>query len=160
MGIEIKLSDRELPITADFIDFIAHLLDGRPFEGQLWSDQQVGGSPLPQLRHPEQLQRDADRVMQDPRGRALILRIYDLFSALLTGNLAPLRELQSRFHFVSIVGTPRSGGTYLTAELCEALGYNSVAIPDVLAHDGFPKAGPFDLAPCRQQVDPHPADHG
>jgi hypothetical protein len=147
MGIEIKLSDRELPISADFMDFLAHLLEGRPFEGQLWSDQQSEDIQT-QSQSSEQLQQTANRVMQDPRGQALVGRAWGLLAALLAGDLTPLSEFQSHFHFVSIVGVPRSGGTYLTAELYEALGYDSVVIPDTVAHDGFPQLGPFGIAPA------------
>jgi hypothetical protein len=41
------------------------------------------------------------------------------------------------------VGAPRSGGKYLTKELFRALGHDPMHVPAVLAHDGFPEAGPW-----------------
>lgn len=86
-------------------------------------------------------------VMSDSRGREIIARAYGLLAALLTGDLAPLRELQARFRFVNVVGAARSGGSYLTAELYRALGMTPQEIPAALAHDSFPEAGPFELRP-------------
>jgi hypothetical protein len=51
-----------------------------------------------------------------------LARAYTLLFSLLTGDLAPLHELQSRFHFVNVIGIPRTGSSYLTAELYRALG--------------------------------------
>jgi hypothetical protein len=61
--------------------------------------------------------------------------------------MSPLQELQSRFHFVTFIGIPRTGGSYLTAELYRALGLVPAHVPNGLAHDSFPEAGPFQLQP-------------
>jgi hypothetical protein len=147
MGVEIKLTDRELPVSPVFIDFLAHLLDNRPFADNEWADQlsEALNYGLPELQR--RATQDAPRVMNDARGRAHVARAYGLLLSLLTGDLAPLRDLQHRFHFVNIVGIPRTGGSYLTAELCRALGYDPKRLPNALAHDGFPEAGPFELIP-------------
>ena len=39
MGVEIKLTDKELPVSPVFVDFLAHIVDGRQFEGAGWHDQ-------------------------------------------------------------------------------------------------------------------------
>jgi hypothetical protein len=85
--------------------------------------------------------------MADPIGRNLLARSYSLLYSLLAGDLAPLYELQSRYHFVGILGVPRSGGSYLTAELYRAIGMVPENVPNVLAHDSFPEVAPFDLQP-------------
>ena len=80
-------------------------------------------------------------------GRELIARAYGLLYSLLAGELVPLHQLQARFHFIGIVGIPRTGGSYLTAELFRALGMAPEHVPNALAHDSFPEVGPFDLQP-------------
>jgi len=60
-----------------------------------------------------------------------------------------LRDIQLRYHFVNVIGIPRCGGSYLTKELYRALAYDPTQVPNALAHDGFPEAGPFELAPGR-----------
>ena len=148
MGVELKLTDRELPVSPVFVDFLAHVIDGRPFADSAWADQISEKLNFQQEEVKKRAEQDAPRIMADARGRAHISRAYGLLLALLSGDLAPLRELQFRFHFVNIIGIPRTGGSYLTAELCRALGYDPTALPGALAHDGFPEAGPFELAPA------------
>jgi hypothetical protein len=146
MGVEIKLTDRELPASPVFVDFLSHHLDGRPFSGE-WVDQvsEALSFALPELQR--RATEHAPRVMNDARGRTHVARAYGLLLALMTGDLAPLRDIQFRFHFVNIIGIPRTGGSYLTAELSRALGYDPDKMPNALVHDGFPEAGPFELLP-------------
>lgn len=147
MGVEIRLTDRELPVSPVFIDFLAHLLDGRPFDDHEWADQtsETLNFGLPELQR--RAEAAAPGVMNDARGRAHIGRAYSLLLALLTGDFAPIGELQQRFHFINVIGIPRTGGSYLTAELYRALGIAPHSVPFALAHDGFPEAGPFEIAP-------------
>ncbi|MDB5973297.1 MAG: hypothetical protein JWR07_57 [Nevskia sp.] len=147
MGVEIRLTDRELPVSPVFIDFLAHLLDGRPFDDREWADQtsEALNFGLPELQR--RAEAAAPGVMNDARGRAHIGRAYSLLLALLTGDFAPIGELQQRFHFINVIGIPRTGGSYLTAELYRALGIAPHSVPFALAHDGFPEAGPFEIAP-------------
>lgn len=145
MGIELKLTDRELPVSPVFVDFLAHVVDGRPFSDHQWHDQISEDLNYAQRDIVKRAPQDAERVMADPRGRNAIARAYQWLLALLTGDLNALREIQLRFHFVNIVGIPRNGGSYLTKELYRALGYDPTGVPNALAHDGFPEAGPFQL---------------
>ena len=39
MGVEIKLSDNELPVSPVFVDFLVHVLEKREFEKARWGDQ-------------------------------------------------------------------------------------------------------------------------
>src|SRR5690606_13795669 len=79
-------------------------------------------------------------------GQRYIGRTYQIFVALLSGNTEIIRDLQFRFHFINIIGVPRNGGSYLTKEVYRALGYDPEKVPNVIAHDGFPEAGPFRFA--------------
>jgi hypothetical protein len=143
MGVEIKLSDRELPVSPVFIDYLHHVVADLPFEGGGWDARR----PENRSREVQRLLRSAAehaaRVLADPRGQRAIARAYELFVALLTGDVEPVKDLQLRFHFVNVIGVPRSGGTYLTQELFRALGHRPEDLPPALAHDGFPEAGPF-----------------
>lgn len=143
MGIEIKLTDRELPVSPVFVDFLVHIVENIPFEGALWHDQL---SEELSSEHKQVLEKAADnakRVMATENGQRMIGRAYQLFVALLTGDLEQIRNLQFRFHFINIIGVPRNGGSYLTKEAYRALGYDPDKVPNVIAHDGFPEAGPF-----------------
>ncbi len=145
MGVELKLTDRELPVSPVFVDYLAHLVDGREFNDPAWHDQLSETLNFAQHDLVQRAPRDAERVMADPRGRQAIARSYQWLMALLTGDIAALREIQLRFHFVNVIGIPRTGGSYLTKELYRSLGYDPSAVPNALAHDGFPEAGPFQL---------------
>ena len=146
MGLEFKLTDRELPVSPVFIHFLARVLSGQPFDREIWPEQRSEAlSP-----NAVDLNRTADAaaiVMGSALGREKLPRAYTLLFALLTGDLKPLHELQSRFHFVAFVGIPRTGGSYLTAELYRALGMVPEHVPNGLAHDSFPEAAPFQLQP-------------
>ncbi|MDR3416135.1 MAG: hypothetical protein P4L83_08110 [Nevskia sp.] len=148
MGVEIRLTDRELPVSPVFIDYLAHLLDGRPYDDDEWANQtsEALNYGLPELQR--RAESAAPRVIDDPQGRACIGRAYSLLMALLTGDFQPIADLQKRFDFVNVVGIPRTGGSYLTAELYRALGIEPRHVPFALAHDGFPEAGPFELEPA------------
>jgi len=147
MGIEFKLSDRELPASPVFVCFLAQLLRKRPFDHEIWADQRSEALAVSDADLNARATEAADFVMNNAAGREQVARAYSLLLALLTSDLAPLRELQSRFHFVNIMGIPRSGGSYLTAELYLALGLPPQQVPNALAHDSFPEAEPFQLQP-------------
>lgn len=147
MGIEFKLTDRELPASPAFVSFLARVLEKRPFDHEIWAEQRSEMLAVPEENLHRQAAEAAHCVMNSPSGRAYVARSYTLLFALLTGDLAPLRELRSRFHFINVMGIPRSGGSYLTAELYLALGMRPQQVPHALAHDSFPEAAPFELQP-------------
>jgi hypothetical protein len=149
MGLEFKLTDRELPASPAFIHFLAKKLGrGRPARSAGWVDQR-SERLLTFAEEDSQAEAAAaaDAVMAEPAGRERVARAYGLLCALIIGDTAPLSELRSRFHFVNVIGIPRSGGTYLTAEIYRALGLVPEEVPQALAHDSFPTIGPFELSP-------------
>lgn len=146
MGLEFKLSDRELPVSPVFVHFLAQVVEKLPFDREVWAEQRSETLSSNEI----ELNRVADAaalVMGSAFGRERLARAYTLLFALLTGDLAPLSELQSRFHFITCVGIPRTGGSYLTAELFRALGMLPQRVPSGLAHDSFPEVRPFELQP-------------
>jgi len=143
MGVEIKLTDKELPVSPVFIDFLSHVLFGREFEQTRWGDQLQEGLWAGMDDMMKHVADDAQAVMAHPDGQRHIGRAYALFVALLTGDVEAIRDLQLRYHFINVIGVPRNGGSYLTKEIYRALGYDPDHVPNVIAHDGFPEAGPF-----------------
>ncbi len=147
MGVEFKLTDRELPASPAFITFLAQWIRGQPFEREPWPDQLSESL----FRGEDELNRRAaeagDLVMGNAAGRELVARAYTLLLSLLTGVLDPLEEMLARFQFVNVIGIPRTGGSYLTAELYRSIGLAPEGVPSVIAHDSFPDAAPFALQP-------------
>ncbi|HWW19437.1 MAG TPA: hypothetical protein VNZ06_01415, partial [Steroidobacteraceae bacterium] len=148
MGVEVKLTDRELPASPAFIKFLAQTLRDRSWHSEVWADQRSEAlSYSNDDLERQQCFEAAELVMQAASGRGWVARAYELLYCLMVGNLEPLWELQRRFRFVAIIGIARSGGSYLTAELYRAIGIAPDRVPGALAHDGFPDIGPFVLAP-------------
>jgi len=143
MGVAIKLSDRELPVSPVFIDFLSHVVDERPFAGARWGDQLSEEMSSEQRAIMASAAENARRVMASKEGQRHIGRSYELFVALLTGDVEKIKDIQLRFHFINVIGVPRNGGSYLTKEIYRALGYDPERVPNVVAHDGFPEAAPF-----------------
>lgn len=143
MGVELKLTDNQLPVSPVFIDFLLHIVENIPFEGAQWGDQLSEVMLSDQRRITEEAPENAKTVLAHPQGQAAIARSYQLLMALITGDLDAIKDIQLKFHFVNVIGIPRNGGSYLTKEIYRAMGYDPTKVPNVIAHDGFPDAGPF-----------------
>ncbi len=146
MGIEIRLTDRELPASPVFIDFLHRQISGYGHEAS-WHDQ-ISETlvPMDAEGRIRQAQGVAEAVLAHPLGQRAVFRAYELFTALLTGDERKLKSIHDRFRFVVVVGCPRHGGTYVTKQLFRALGYNPEQIPNPIAHDGFPNSAPFHFS--------------
>ena len=143
MGVEIKLTDQELPVSPVFIDFLHHIVAEIPFEGAVWGDQLSESLSHEQRRIRQSATEHAQTVLAAPVGQKAIARAYELLVALMTGDVETIKDIQLKFHFINVIGVPRNGGSYLTKELYRALGFHPDRVPNVIAHDGFPDAGPF-----------------
>lgn len=145
MGVEIKLTDKEFPVSPVFIDFLHRSIEEKAFDAS-WHDQ-LSEELIP--AKPDEAQKAAvavaEQVLQHPLGQKAIYRSYELLTALLIGQPDKLRFFQDRYRFICVVGCPRHGGSYLTKQLFLALGINPDHVPNALAHDGFPDAGPFEF---------------
>jgi hypothetical protein len=145
MGVEIKLTDKEFPVSPVFIDFLHRSIQEKSFDAS-WHDQ-LSEELIP--AKPDEAQKAAvavaEQVLEHPLGQKAIYRSYELLTALLIGQPDKLRFLHERYRFICIVGCPRHGGSYLTKQLFLALGINPDQVPNALAHDGFPDAGPFQF---------------
>ncbi len=143
MGVEIKLTDRDLPVSPALVDFLHRRIHGHAMDA-LWHDQVsevlVPAETEKRLEHARDV---AESVIAHPVGQRVIFRAYELFTALLTGDAAKLDAFHRRFRFILVVGCPRHGGTYLTKQLFRARGQDRTQVPAVIAHDGFPNATPF-----------------
>ena len=145
MGVEIKLTDKEFPVSPVFIDFLHRHIENHPHEAT-WHDQ-LSEDLVPAQADEKQKAAVAvaEQVLQDPVGQKAILRSYELLTALLTGQPEKLRQLHERYRFICIVGCPRHGGSYLTKQLFLAAGLDPEQVPNAIAHDGFPDAAPFQF---------------
>jgi hypothetical protein len=145
MGVEIKLTDKEFPVSPVFIDFLHRQIEGKDFEAS-WHDQ-LSEELVPARADEAQKAAEAvaEQVLQHPIGQKAVYRSYELLTALLTGQPEKLRFFHERYRFICVVGCPRHGGSYLTKQLFLALGIDADRVPNALAHDGFPDAGPFQF---------------
>ena len=145
MGVEIKLSDRDLPVSPALVDYLYRRIHGRDMDA-LWHDQVsevlVPAETEKRVEHARDV---AESVIAHPVGQRVIFRAYELFTTLLTGDAAKLAAFHRRFRFILVVGCPRHGGTYLTKQLFRAMGQDPTEVPGVIAHDGFPNATPFSF---------------
>ena len=145
MGVEIKLTDKEFPVSPAFIEFLHHHLTEQPLEAS-WHDQLSEVLvPADAEKKREVAQAVAESVLKHALGQKAIYRSYELLTAILTGLPDKLRFVHDRYRFICIVGCPRHGGAYLTKQLLLALGTDPDRVPNAIAHDGFPDAGPFEF---------------
>lgn len=145
MGIEIKLTDREFPVSAVFVDFLHRHIEGQPHEAT-WHDQL--SEELVPAQAEERRQAAiavAEAIMAHDDGKKAVVRSYELLTAILAAQPEKLRFFHDRYRFVCVVGCPRHGGSYLTKQLFLALGMAPEQVPNAIAHDGFPDAAPFQF---------------
>lgn len=145
MGLEFTLTDRELPASPPFIHFLARKLGKCCAQREDWPDQRPERLTGIEWGSQAEVAEAADAVMAEAAGRERVARAYGLLCALLIGNTEHLSELRARFRFVNVVGIPRTGGSYLTAELYRAVGLVPEEVPQAIAHDSFPTIAPFEL---------------
>ncbi len=145
MGVEIKLTDKEFPVSPVFIDFLHRHIEEKEFDTTWFNQLSESLVPTKAAEKRESAVALAPQILQHPTGQQAIYRCYELFTALLTGVPEKLRILQERYKFICVVGCPRHGGSYLTKQLFLALGMDAEKVPNVIAHDGFPESAPFEF---------------
>ncbi|HEY5789954.1 MAG TPA: hypothetical protein VIX81_04965, partial [Gammaproteobacteria bacterium] len=143
MGVSITITDNEFPISPVFVDYVATVISGGEFAPSEWHNQLSEELSTQQAEVLKKAQENAARVMDSELGKRFVGRSYELFLALLSGDVDKIRDIQFRFHFINVIGVPRNGGSYLTKEIYRALGFDPEKVPNVIAHDGFPEASPF-----------------
>jgi hypothetical protein len=143
MSVQITLTDTEMPPSEQFLEFLDVWLTDAHFDGSNWATYGQERPVTPFVLSGRAVLDRRQRIGNSEAGVRHLARAYELFVALLIGDVETVRAFQERFHFVLVVGLPRSGGKYLTKELFRALGHIPNRVPAVLAHDGFPEAGPW-----------------
>src|SRR3989344_3318575 len=144
MGIEIKLTDKELPISPPLIEFLhRHISGGNHSSG--WHNQLQESLSNDAAETLAVAERNIAEVLRHPLAVQTINRSYQILLCIMFGGMAILQELQSRYKFIVVVGYARSGGSYLTKHLFQAIGLDAARTPRVIAHDGFPDPQPFSL---------------
>lgn len=143
MGLEIKLSDSQIPPSKDFLDFLFRFRSGKSFK-ETWYDQlseKLKSGSGQQVE--ERLKQHANKPLTDEVVKQALVQSYNYIIAILLGELEMLRQVLQKYKFIFVIGCPRSGGSYLTKQLYLSLGMKPGKVPGLLAHDGFPKAWPF-----------------
>lgn len=132
-------------LSPAFVDFLAAWLQSASYDTATWFDQttETMGERWPEVV--EKAHAYLQRLKLDERASHLIERASTWFGRLIRGDMQELSSLHSRCNFIAVIGIPRTGGTYLTAELFSALGYDKERVHGAIAHDGFPDARPFRL---------------
>jgi len=144
MGVEIKLTDKEFPVSPVFVDFLYRHINNVESE-TTWHDQLSEEMVNTRKEIRRVATEAAGTILDNPIGQKAVYRAYELLTAVLTGMPDRLRFFHERYAFICVVGCPRHGGSYLTKQLFQAVGIEAESVPNVIAHDGFPDAGPFDL---------------
>ena len=92
MGVEIKLTDKQLPVSPVFVDFLYRRIHAQVADAS-WQDQVsetlVPGEFGKRLEHARGV---AEEVLAHPLGQKVIYRAYELFTALVTGDELPGEE--------------------------------------------------------------------
>jgi len=144
MGVEIKLTDRQFPVSPVFVDFLHRYIHDQIYE-TTWHDQLSEQLNMPDNKVVHQGEAMAAEVLASPVGQQAVFRSFEIFTAILTGDMNKLAYFHDRYQFICVVGCPRHGGSYLTKQLFRALGLEGDEVPNVIAHDGFPDLAPFDF---------------
>ncbi|MFT5115503.1 MAG: hypothetical protein ACI8P9_004854 [Parasphingorhabdus sp.] len=139
MGLKLTLTDREIPTSPSFIEFLHAIITGNDHYVGSWYRQEEEGMHRDQDRY-QDIQQKANEVLADPRGQQWILRSYRFFKEMLTGRPDQLRDI-TRYRFFFVIGIPRTGGTYVTKQLFRAGNIDYKKVQNALAHDGFPHLG-------------------
>ena len=144
MSIQIRLTDQHLPVSPIFIDFLYQFLIKKS-RNYSWHDQLSEDLKNEAEIILKNATNHLDEVSKLPAAQQTINRGYDLTLSLMFGAIERLQGLHSTNKFILVVGCPRSGGSYLTKHLFQALGHNTSNTPSIIAHDGFPDPVPFSM---------------
>ena len=138
MGVEIKLTDKEFPVSAAFIEFLHHHINEQRIEAS-WHDQLSEVLvPADAEKKREVAQAVAESVMQDAAGQKAIYRSYELLTAILTGKFLAVfltvilqgLVLMAASHFAFGVnwGDPAGAGLVLVGQVIAATGLGVLLI--------------------------------
>lgn len=144
MGVEIKLTDRELPLAPAFVAHLTKHVDGKRLPPADWREGWGLGSVVPE----EARQETAGQlkgVLELETGEYWVTRVYQHFVALLTGDIGPINDFRYKYHCLTVLGSPGAGSDYLMQQLSLALGYKPDLMPAFTADDSLPAAGPFSF---------------
>ena len=134
--------EQTAPLSAVFIDFVSRWLDKSDFANEKWPDQLSEQLIRSQVAARAKAKWRLERLLSDERAQSSIEGVYQYFQDLMSGRADSLKRIHRQYQFHAVVGAPRTGGSYLTAELFSALGYEPTRVPAAIAHDGFPDAQP------------------
>ncbi len=128
-------------ISAHFIDFLARWMDDNYLAVEPWPDQ-ISENLRSSADTKLSAQMRFERLMTSVKAQEKVLRAKEWFLHLSKNDKSALDRFQDNFKFIAVIGVPRTGGSYLTAEIYRSLGYDPTKVPSVIAHDGHPEARP------------------
>jgi hypothetical protein len=137
------LKQEDHPLSPVFIDFLARHMDRQKYGQESWANQLSEELTNPGRVMRQRAQVRLERLMLDTEAQGIVDEVYRCFKALALGACETLDALHGKYRFVVIVGIPRSGGSYLTAEIFSSLGLDPVRVPAAIAHDGYPDIQPL-----------------
>ncbi|NDF12274.1 MAG: hypothetical protein EB060_05635 [Proteobacteria bacterium] len=143
MGLTLTLTDKDIPASPSFIEFLHSTITGTPYHAGEWFFQE-GESLAQNPDRYKDIMKKATVVTAHPLGKKALTHAYRLFKEILIGMPNILKQTE-KFHFFFIVGIPRTGGTYLTKQLYRAAGIDYKSVQNALAHDGFPHIEPLSF---------------
>ena len=138
MGVQIIFTGKELSLSYDFVQFMHMHLGLGEVETRDWYYQEGESS---YYNDKEEKKKHLDKMVADLDKRddalEIMKEVYTIYKLLVTGKVDQI-EFLKKTHFIFIVGSPRSGGTYITKQLYNAMGIDYKQVPYSLGHDGFP----------------------
>jgi len=93
MSVRITLTDDVFPPSSEFIDFLEKWISNEPFDGTSWAEfGQERVKMLGRRTSTRNVLERAERLTEGNEGRRYVSRAYELFVALLIGDIAVLRQ--------------------------------------------------------------------
>lgn len=151
--VNISFSDKDLPLSAAFVNFVyRHLYKFEPIN--TWVHAGEEGTINSEETNEVIALEYASKLFKEKSAKFLpiIQQVYQYFGSFLTGNTDRLKPFFDKHRFVCIVGIPRTGGTYLTKRLLQQCGIDPMVLANMLAHDGYPNTPLFHINEARQNV--------
>ncbi|HHL31004.1 MAG TPA: hypothetical protein ENJ41_00365 [Oceanospirillales bacterium] len=151
MGLEIKITDSQIPPSKDFLDFLFRFRSGKAFNENWYDQLSEKLKPGSQQQVEERLKKHANKALTDEVIKRALMQSYNYTMAILLGEIEMIRNVFQKYKFIFVIGCPRSGGSYLTRQIYLSLGMKPNKVPGLIAHDGFPKAWPFYIGKKHNQ---------
>ncbi len=128
----MRRGERLATFSAAFIDHLARQLDGSEFEEQAWPNQ-LDETPGRRRSYDTDLAEwQLARLRLNENALLVMEKAVQYRTALYVADQKTSARLGERYQPIWVVGAPRTGGSYLTAELIRAMGYDPLSTPALM----------------------------